>query len=63
MHRAEAPSIFAERSLHSRRSGNYVQRGVLDAVPIVAPLPDSILERCIVAPGLLAQIVVSNTVP
>ena len=38
----------------------YVQRGVLDAVPIVAPLPDSLLERSIVAPGLLAQIVVSK---
>ena len=38
----------------------YVQRGVLDAVPIVAPLPDSILERSIVTPGLLAQIVVSK---
>ena len=38
----------------------YVQRGLLDAVPIVAPLPDSLLERSIVAPGLLAQIVVSK---
>jgi hypothetical protein len=37
-----------------------VQRGVLDAVPIVVPLPESILERSIVAPGLLAQIVVSK---
>ncbi len=38
----------------------YVQRGVLDAVPIVAPLPDSLLEPSLVAPGLLAQIVVSK---
>ena len=38
----------------------YVQRGVLDAVPVVAPLPDSLLERSLVAPGLLAQIVVSK---
>ena len=38
----------------------YVQRGLLDAVPIVAPLPDSLLERSLVAPGLLAQIVVSK---
>ena len=38
----------------------YVQRGILDAVPIVAPLPDSLLERSLVAPGLLAQIVVSK---
>ena len=34
--------------------------GVLDAVPVVAPLPDSLLERSLVAPGLLAQIVVSK---
>lgn len=38
----------------------YVQRGVLDAVPIVASLPDSLLERSIVTPALLAQIVVSK---
>jgi transposase len=38
----------------------YVRRGELDAVPIVAPLPESILERGIVAPGLLAHIVVSK---
>ena len=37
-----------------------VQRGVLDAVPIVAPLPDSLLERSIATPGLLAQILVSK---
>ena len=35
-------------------------RGVLDAVPIVAPLPESLLERSLVAPGLLAQILVSK---
>ena len=33
----------------------YLPRGVLDAVPVVAPLPDSLLERSLVAPGLLAQ--------
>lgn len=38
----------------------YVERGVLDAVPVVAPLPDSLLERSIVAPGLLAQVVVAK---
>jgi transposase len=38
----------------------YVQRGVIDAVPIVAPLPDSLLPGSIVTPGLLAQIVVSK---
>jgi transposase len=38
----------------------YVERGVVDAMPVVAPLPDSLLERSIVAPGLLAQIVVGK---
>lgn len=38
----------------------YVQRGVIDAVPIIAPLPDLLLERSTVAPGLLAQVVVSK---
>jgi transposase len=38
----------------------YVRRADPDAVPIVAPLPESILERGIVAPGLLAQIVVAK---
>ena len=38
----------------------YVQRGVLDAVPIVALLPESLLERSLVTPGLLAQILVSK---
>jgi len=38
----------------------YVQRRVLDAVPVIAPLPPALLERGIVAPGLLAQIVVAK---
>lgn len=38
----------------------YVRRAVLDAVPVIAPLPPAILERSIVAPGLLAQIVVAK---
>ena len=38
----------------------YVQRGVIDAVPVVAPLPPSLLERSIVTPGLLAQIVTAK---
>jgi transposase len=38
----------------------YVRRGALDAVPVVAELPDSLLERSIVAPGLLAHIVVGK---
>ena len=38
----------------------YVQRGLLDAVPVIAPLPPVLLERSFVAPGLLAQIVVAK---
>jgi transposase len=38
----------------------YVRRGLVDAVPVIAPLPPAILERSIVAPGLLAQIVVAK---
>ena len=38
----------------------YVQRGVLDAIPLIAPLPPALLERSNVAPGLLAQIVVAK---
>ena len=38
----------------------YVLRNELDATPVIAPLPDSLLERSIVTPGLLAQIIVSK---
>jgi len=38
----------------------YVKRDELDAVPLIAPLPGCLLERCVVTPGLLAQIVVSK---
>jgi transposase len=38
----------------------YVQRGLLDAVPVITPLPPALLERSLVAPGLLAQIVVAK---
>jgi transposase len=38
----------------------YVRRGLLDAVPLIAPLPPVLLERSLVAPGLLAQVVVAK---
>jgi transposase len=38
----------------------YVRRGEIDAVPVIAPLPACLLERSVVTPGLLAQIVVSK---
>jgi transposase len=33
---------------------------VIDAAPVIAPLPPSLLERSLVAPGLLAQIVTAK---
>ena len=41
-----------------RRIGEEVSE--LDAVPVIAPLPNSLLERSVVASGLLAQIIVSK---
>jgi transposase len=38
----------------------YVPRNEVDAAPVIAPLPDSLLERSKVTPGLLAQIIVSK---
>lgn len=38
----------------------YVQRGKLDAVPVIAPVPGKLQERGIAAPGLLAQIIVGK---
>jgi len=38
----------------------YVRRGEVDAVPVVAALPESLLEKSLVTPGLLAQILVGK---
>jgi transposase len=38
----------------------YVRRNDPDAVPITAPLPPALLERSIVGPGLLAQVIVGK---
>jgi transposase len=38
----------------------WVKRGDADAAPLVAPLPSKLLERGILAPGLLAQILVGK---
>jgi len=38
----------------------WVKRNQLDAVPLTAPLPPKLLERGILAPGLLAHIVISK---
>jgi transposase len=37
-----------------------VRRGEVDAVPVIAPLPASLQERCLAAPGLLAQILIAK---
>ena len=51
------PARFVRLRLIRRK---YVQRGALDAVPVLAPLPEKLQERCIAAPGLLAQIIVAK---
>ena len=38
----------------------YVHRSQVDALPVVAPLPGVLQERCMAAPGLLAQILVAK---
>jgi transposase len=38
----------------------YVRRQEIDAVPVIAPLPQSLQERCLAAPGLIAQILVGK---
>ena len=51
------PGRFLRRRLVRRR---YVRYSDPDAAPIIAPLPGMILERGIVAPGLLAHIITSK---
>jgi transposase len=38
----------------------YVERLELDQPPLIAPLPESLQQRCVAAPGLLAQLIVSK---
>jgi transposase len=37
-----------------------IERGDPETAPVIAAVPPSLQERCIVAPGLLAQIIVSK---
>ena len=37
-----------------------MRRGEVDAVPVIAALPESLQERCLAAPGLLAQILIAK---
>jgi len=51
------PARFLRRRLIRRK---YIKRGEMDAVPVIAPLPPVLQERCIAAPGLLAQVIVAR---
>jgi transposase len=51
------PARFLRRKLIRRK---YVHRKELDAVPVIAPLPPALQERCTAAPGLLAQVIVGK---
>ena len=51
------PARFLRRRLIRRK---YVRRGEVDAVPVIAPLPECLQERCLAAPGLLAQILIAK---
>jgi len=51
------PARFLRRRLIRRK---YVRRGEVDTVPVIASLPESLQERCLAAPGLLAQILIAK---
>lgn len=51
------PARFLRRRTIRRK---YVHRKDLDAVPVIAPLPERLLDRSLPAPGLLAHILVSK---
>jgi transposase len=51
------PARFFRRRLIRRK---YVKRSEGHLAPIIAPLPPSLQERCVAAPGLLAQIIISK---
>jgi len=51
------PARFLRRRLIRRK---YVPRRDADGVPVIAPLPASLQERCMAAPGLIAQILVGK---
>lgn len=51
------PGRFLRRRIIRRK---YVHRTDTDQAPIIAPLPESLRERGLAAPGLLAQVLVSK---
>jgi len=51
------PARFLRRRIIRKK---YVHRSEVDAVPVIAPLPERLLDRSLPAPGLLAHILVSK---
>ena len=51
------PAKFFRRQIIRRK---FVRREQSELAPVIAPLPESLLQRCIAAPGLLAQVIVSK---
>ena len=51
------PAKFFRRQIIRRK---FVRREQNDLAPMIAPLPESLLQRCIAAPGLLAQVIVNK---
>jgi transposase len=51
------PAKFFRRQIIRRK---FVHRGQSDLAPVIAPLPESLQQRCIAAPGLMAQVIVSK---
>ena len=51
------PARFLRRRVIRRK---YVHRQEIDQAPVIAPLPEKLQERCIAAPGLLAQIITAK---
>jgi transposase len=51
------PAKFFRRQIIRRK---FVRREEVELAPVIAPLPESLQQRCIAAPGLLAQVIVSK---
>ena len=51
------PAKFFRRQIIRRK---FVRKEQTELPPIIAPLPESLQQRCIAAPGLLAQVIVSK---
>ena len=51
------PAKFFRRQIIRRK---FVRREQSELAPVIAPLPESLQQRCIAAPGLLAQVIVSK---